>query len=243
VLQKKGMIMTLFAEPDLIGCPHCHQKYHRQVLCSFNNFEQVTYSDGSTTSGINNIIVSETRCIQCQNIICNVQSLPALQVKPLKPFWRNWFVKPDEYVLIPHASIDVYFELFYIAAEVQEKRSWAVNAYRLYNKNFLMYGKERIASVVKQHSYRKITDFLLAHPPTPIYEEYILAHPTSPIYEEYNLLCADIYRLRGDFSRSKKIYNTVINEEFEHVVEQGKQWCDTNNASLMAIKEYTQRAI
>ena len=216
--------MTLFTEPDLIGCPHCPQKYHRQVLCSFNNFEQVTYSDGSTTSGISNIIVYETRCIQCQNIIRNVQSLPALQVKPLKPFWRNWFVKPDEYVLIPHASIDVYFELFYIAAEVQEKRSWAVNAYRLYNQNFLMYGKERIASVVKQHSYRKTTDFLLAHPPT-------------PMYEEYNLMCADIYRLRGDFSRSKKIYNTVINEEFEHVVEQGKQWCDTNNASLMAIKE------
>jgi hypothetical protein len=73
--------MTRFAGPDLIGCPHCHHKYHRQVLCSFNGLWQVTYSDGSTTSGINNIIVYETRCIQCQNIICDVEDLPVLQVK------------------------------------------------------------------------------------------------------------------------------------------------------------------
>jgi hypothetical protein len=221
--------MTRFAEPELICCPHCHQKYHRQVLCSFNGLWQVTYSDGSTTSGINNIIVNETRCIQCQNIIRDVQDLPALQVKPLKPFWRNWFVKQDEYLLIPHASIDVYFELFDNTDAVKEKRNYAVKAYRRYNQNFLMYGKERIASVEMQHRYREMTDFLLAHPPI-------------PIYEEYNLLCADIYRLRGDFSRAKKIYDTVIDEKFEHVVEQGRQWCDSDNASLMAIKEYTQQS-
>jgi hypothetical protein len=86
----------------------------------------------------------------------------------------------------------VYFELFDNTAEIQEKRSCAVKAYRLYNQNFLMYGKERIASDEMQHRYREMTDFLLAHPPI-------------PIYEEYNLLCADIYRLRGDFSRAKNI--------------------------------------
>tara|TARA_R110002167_G_scaffold137654_1_gene324731 strand:- start:30254 stop:30856 length:603 start_codon:yes stop_codon:yes gene_type:complete len=190
---------------------------------------EVTYSDGNTKFGINNIIVYETRCIQCQNIIRDVGDLPALQVKPLMPFWRNWFVKQEEYLLIPHASIDVYLELFDNTAEVQEKRNWAVKAYRLYNQNFLMFGKERIARVEMQHRYREMTDFLLAHPPT-------------PIYEEYNLLCADIYRLRGDFSRCKKIYDTVIEDKFEHVVEQGRRWCDSNNASLMAIKEYTQQS-
>jgi hypothetical protein len=221
--------MTRFAEPDLIGCPHCHQKYHRAVLCSFNLIWQVTYSDGSTTSGINNIIVYETRCIQCQNIIRDVEDLPVIQIKNLKPFWRNWFVKQEEYLLIPHASIDVYFELFNKTGKVQEKRNWAVKAYRLYNQNFLMYGKERIASIEMQHCYREITDFLLAHPPT-------------PTYEEYNLLCADIYRLRGDFLRSKKMYDMVIAENFDPIVSQGRQWCDSNNTSLMAIKEYTQQS-
>ena len=153
---------------------------------------------------------------------------PALQVKPLKPFWRNWFVKQDEYLLIPHASIDVYFELFDNTDGVQEKRNYAVKAYRRYNQNFLMYGKERIASVEMQHRYREMTVFLLAH-------------PLTPIYEEYNLLCADIYRLRGDFSHAKKIYDNVIDEKFEYVFEQGMRWCDANNASLMAIKEYSQQ--
>jgi hypothetical protein len=221
--------MTRYAKPDIIACPHCAQKYHRPMLYSFNTNWQVTYSDGSTALGIDNIIVYETRCIQCQRIILDVNHLPALQVKPLKPFWRGWFAKQEEYLSVPHASIDVYFELFDQTNEEKMKLKWAIKAYRRYNQNYLMFGKERIARVEIQHSYREMTDFLLAHPPT-------------PIYEEYNLLCADIYRLRCDFSRAKKIYDNVIDEKFEHVVEQGIRWCDANNASLMAIKEYTQQS-
>jgi hypothetical protein len=216
--------MTRYAEPDIIACPHCEQKYHRTVLCSFNTNWQVTYSDGSTALGIDNIIVYETRCIQCQRIIRDVNDLPALQATPLKPFWRNWFVKQEEYLSIPHASIDVYFELFDQSNVEQEKRDWAVKAYRRYNQNFLMYGKERIASVEMQQRYREMTDFILAHPPT-------------PLYEEFHLLCADIYRLRSDFTRSKREYDKIIDENFDHIVYQGRQWCDAQNASLMAIKD------
>jgi hypothetical protein len=188
---------------------------------------QVTYSDGSTTSALSNILINETRCLQCQNIIHNVQDLPALQTKAVKPFWRPWFAKEEKYLLIPRASIDVYFELFDGTHDIQEKRYWAVKAYRCYNQNFLMYGKERIASVEMQQRYREMTDFLLAHPPT-------------PKYEEYHLLCADIYRLRSDFKRANNMYNLVIGGKFDHIVEQGRQWCDANNASLMAIKEKSQ---
>jgi hypothetical protein len=219
--------MTMFAKPDTIACPHCSQKYHRQVLCSFNSMWQVNFSDGSTKSGIENIIVWETRCIQCQQIIRNVQDLPALPVNPLKPFWHRWFVKEEKYLLIPHASIDVYFELFDKTDVEQEKRNWAVKAYRRYNQNFLMYGKERIASVEIQQRYREMTDFILTHPPT-------------PMYEEFHLLCADIYRLRSDFSRSKKTYDMVVDEKFEHIVWQANQWNDAANASLMAIKDRSQ---
>lgn len=219
--------MTRYAEPDIIACPHCAQKYHRTVLYSFNTNWQVTYSDGSTALGIDNIIVYETRCIQCQRIILDVNDLPALQAKHLKPFWRGWFVKQEEYLSVPHASIDVYFELFDQTKEEQVKLKWAIKAFRRYNQNYLMYGKERIARVEIQQGYRELTDFILDHPPT-------------PIYEEFHLISADIYRLRGDFLRSKKVYDMVIDEKFDHIVWQGKRWCDAKNASLMVVKDKSQ---
>ena len=121
----------------------------------------------------------------------------------------------------------MYFELFDNTDVVQEKRNWAVKAFRHYNKNLLMYGKERIASVEMQHRYREMTDFLLAHPPT-------------PTYEEYNLLCAVIYRLRGDFLHSKKMYEMVVVENFECLVWQLRQRCDAHYADFIVIK-YTRK--
>jgi CRISPR-associated endonuclease/helicase Cas3 len=48
------------------------------------------------------------------------------------------------------------------------------------------------------------------------------------------------HKTLSDFSRSNKTYGMVVDEKFEHVVWQGRQWCTANNASLMAIKDKSQ---
>ena len=224
--ETKRLVMTRYAAPEVIACPYCEQRFLRHVLRSFNSCCQVTYSDGSATGALENVIITESRCTRCQKVTEHVEDLPALRIKSMEPFWRKWFVK-QQYLYLPHASIDVYFELFDKTDVVQEKRNWAVKAYRSYNQNFLVYGQERAASDEMKQRYRDMTDFILGHP------------PTSTV-EEYKLICADIFRLRGNFLRSNQMYDTVLAEKFDYIVEQGNRWCDANNASLMAIQKQSQ---
>lgn len=216
--------MTCFADPQIIACPHCDHRFFRAVLLSFNSMWLESYSDGGTTEGLSNMIVRESRCTHCCNIIKDIDTLTALDAPPKPPFWQRWFVPAESITYLPRASFDVYLELFTEALEVADKRSFAVQAYRQFNINYRMYGKEREATDDYQHAYRMLTDF-------------ILANPVSPVIGEYALLCADIYRLRGDFVFSKQIYDMVLDEEFEHIVGQGKRWCEVENTSLMVIHD------
>ncbi len=218
--------MMRFAVPDTIACPHCEQRFLRHVIMSFDSCWQVTYSDGGVTGALANFIITESRCTHCQTVIENIDDLTVIENKSVSSFWRKWFLVPDEYLYLPQASFDVYFELFERADVIDEKRNWGVHAYRQFNQSYLVFGNERLPSENDKQCYRKTSDF-------------ILAHPIAPPIAEYTLLCADIYRLRSEFSVSKKMYSTVVDENFSHIVEQGKHWCDTSNTSLMAIKNIT----
>ncbi|WJG08086.1 hypothetical protein [Aliiglaciecola sp. LCG003] len=216
--------MTSFADPDIIACPHCESRYLRRVLRSLSMFGQQTYSDGGNGGILSNVIVRESRCTHCSKIIKDVDALPALGTQSRKSFWRQWFAPKESLYYLPQASFDVYLDLFNDASDILQQRRYAVLAYREFNINFKVYGSERVASNEYQRAYRMLTDFMLDHPMVPAIDEYIL-------------ICADIYRLRGEFLLSKQNYANVTGKEFAHVVEQGKRWCNSKNTSLMAIKE------
>jgi hypothetical protein len=215
--------MTRYAEPDIIACPHCQQRFSRHVMMSFTNYGQTTYSDGGSIGSLSDAIITVTRCTCCQHIIENIDDLEPINEKVDLPFWKKWFFKQDNYTYLPHASFDVYLEMFERAKKLSSKLDWAVLAYRKFNQSYRVSGNERLAQKDDQTSYRKITDF-------------ILANPTNPITDKYLLLCADIYRLRGEFLLSQQTYDKVINAQYRHIVVQGKNSCELGYTCIMAIE-------
>jgi hypothetical protein len=215
--------MPKYAEPDIIACPHCEQRFLRHVIMSFDPTWRVAYSDGGVMGVLADAVITESRCTHCQTVIENVSDLTVIDIKSTRSFWRKWFTDTTNYLYLTQASFDVYIELFECTDVIDEKCNWAVHAYRQFNRSYLVYGNERLPSENNKQYYSKVSDFILAHP---------LALP----FDEYTLLCADIYRLRSEFLTSKNMYCTVLDENYRHIVEQGKHWCDTSNSSLMAIK-------
>jgi hypothetical protein len=218
--RNKDINMTRFATPETVACPYCNHYYSRKVLCSFNNNWEVTYSDGGSSEGLADVLMDNTRCTQCCRIICDVQQLPALSVVPAGPFWKSWFIKMPEYIFLPQATSDVYFELFERSADEDKKMQYALQAYRLFNRTHRLEDKNIQPAITVQQKYKAVAD-------------HILASPLNNSLPEYSLLCADIYRLRGEFRLAKKMYDTVSNKEFDDLVAQGKSWCDAGNTSLM----------
>jgi len=212
--------MTSFAEPDIIACPHCEQRYLRHVLRSLNFNWQKTYSDGATYGMLSNIMVRESCCTSCGNIIKNIPDLPRLGPNTAPSRWQRWFTTPQTYAYLPAASFDLYLELFDHEADIDMKRHWAIKALRLFNINHKLDENKPAPEAEKQSAYLNIADFILDNPDT--------AH-----LDEYALNCADIHRLRGDFSLAKQVYDTVIDKEYADIVEQGKGWCDDKNTRLM----------
>jgi hypothetical protein len=214
--------MTRFAEPDIIACPHCGQRFYRRVLCSFNSIWEQHYSDGGTSNGLSNMIIRESRCTQCQKIVQGVEELIAIKVEQTKVSWFKWWLKAESIEYLPAATFDVYVELFNSTTEINQKRQWAVKAYRIFNQQYKLQGSETEASIEVQNDYFVVTNF-------------ILENPISPMLDEYVLMCADIHRLCGQPVLSKQTYDTVVEQRFNYIVEQGKRWCDEHNTSLMAI--------
>jgi hypothetical protein len=215
--------MTQFAKPDTVACPYCSHYYLRSVLLSFNSNWEVRYSDGGSAYGLADMLINNTRCTQCCQVMLDVQQLPALNVAPAGPFWKWWFIKPPEYLFLPPANADVYFELFERCTEQDKLMQYALQAYRLFNRTYRLEDNNIQAAITAQPQYRAVAEHILASPP----DNYL---------PEYDLLRADIYRLRGEFRLAKKMYATVSDEKFDYLVVQGKHWCDARNTSLMVIK-------
>lgn len=225
--RNKDINMTRFATPETVACRYCNHYYSRKVLCSFNNNWEVTYSDGGSSMGLADVLINHTRCTQCCRVMLDVQQLPALSVVPEGPFWKGWFIKTPEHLFLPQATSDVYFELFEQSADQDKKMQYALQAYRLFNRSHRLEHKNIQPAIIVQQQYIAVADHILASPP----DDYLA---------QYNLLCADIYRLRGEFRLAKKMYDTVSNENFDNLVAQGKSWCDAGNTSLMVNNSKTQ---
>ncbi|MFT4937923.1 MAG: hypothetical protein ACI88A_000945 [Paraglaciecola sp.] len=215
--------MTRFAKPDTVACPYCNQYYSRKVLLSFNNKWEITYSDGGSAMGLSDVLINETRCTKCCQIMLDVQDLPALNVAVVGPFWKTWFSQTPEYLYLPQATSDVYLELFKLDAEDDKKMQYALQAYRLFNRTYRQEDKNTLPSETDQQQYAQVASYILASPPAKYMPEYIL-------------LCADIHRQRGEFAHAQAHYESVYEDEFSHIVDQGLTWCDNKQTRLMIVK-------
>ncbi|MGS2719350.1 hypothetical protein [Paraglaciecola aestuariivivens] len=199
--------MTMFSTPEIVACPHCQQHFTRQILCSFNNKWQVIYSDGGTTYDLEFTMFNETRCTNCQQIILDVQNLASLDLLPTVPFWKRWFSKKVEYQHLAKPTSDVYLELFEHCSD-DKKMYYALKAYRKFKQTHYLEAK------TIQPSQEALAQYHAA-------AEFILSNPSKSDLPEYDLLCADIYRLRGQFEKALDCYAKVGEKRLQYIVEQG----------------------
>ncbi|MGS2721005.1 hypothetical protein [Paraglaciecola aestuariivivens] len=218
--------MTKFTTPEIVACPHCQQHYTRQRLCTFNNKWQIIFSDGGTTYDLEFVVFNETRCTHCQQIILDVQNLPSLGLLPELPFWKRWFSKKVEYQHLPKPTSDVYLELFEHCS-ADKKMFYALKAYRKFNQT------HKLETKTIKPSQAALTQYKAA-------EAFILASPPSSDLPEYHLLCADIYRLRGQFENALACYAKVTDERLQYIVEQGIAWTHKKITLLMPVRSKQQ---
>ncbi|WP_158768859.1 hypothetical protein [Paraglaciecola sp. L1A13] len=208
---------------------------HRQVKClrnwgkiirSFNNNWEVTYSDGGSSYGLRHFIFDVTRCSNCCEIILGVQDIPLLKTATKVPFWKRRLHKRKDIYYLPHPTSDVYLELFEHSTNADDKMSYALSAYRLFNQIHHLENKNTQPSEITLRQYLKATEHILASPP-----KYHMP--------EYDLLCADIYRLQGQFDKALQTYRNVNEEKYLHIVEQGVVWVSNKQRLLMIIRAKT----
>jgi hypothetical protein len=228
--------MTSYAEPEKVACPYCDAIFLRLILRSYNTFNQILYSDGGTAFGIESVLQNEGRCASCESLITGIQELSAIEAP--KTFIPTMITKHltlgknEEPDFLPFPVFEDFVELFYDNSELDKKRTCALKAVRAYHQVFCL----------QQHSdSNKRVKHQNAAPTSLQQSEYlnvcnfILSHRVEPKIDEYCLICADIYRLRGEFTLALKEFSEVQSEKFRKIVEQGKQWCLEENTWLMEL--------
>ncbi|GAA0856277.1 hypothetical protein [Aliiglaciecola litoralis] len=215
--------MTSFADPEIIACPHCDQRYLRRVFRSLSLFRELTFSDGGSIGLLSSLKEHACRCDNCNNIIKDYTKLPTLGIRTKPTFWQRWFSEPVNYDYTPRVTLSVFLELYLQSKDTNEKRNWAIKALRLINRTHKMDGHESALTPKLQDTYDNISQF-------------ILDNPITPVVDEYWLICADIHRLRGHFEMAKACYAKVCDQELTPFVEQGTRWCDDGNTSLMVVE-------
>jgi hypothetical protein len=73
--------MPKYAEPDIIACPHCEQRFLRHVIMSFDPSWRIAYSDSGVMSVLADAVITESLCTHCQTVIENVSDLTVIDIK------------------------------------------------------------------------------------------------------------------------------------------------------------------
>jgi hypothetical protein len=236
--------MTSFAKPETVACTQCDWYFARRVLRSYRPFLRVVYSDGGTKHSIDEYIPNVGRCPSCNLLIDNINDLPVIP-EPPEPSWlrKCWAKLTDEQINVEYEyeylatpTYRDYAEMFASASALVAKRNYAVPACRAFHQTYFLAVNDededcnnRSNAAVYEPSkasrvlYQDISDF-------------VLGNPMRPVLDEYTLICADIYRLRGDFSSAMLEYQKVKDPELKYVVELGQKWCVEGNASLMELR-------
>jgi hypothetical protein len=232
--------MTLFAQPDTVACPQCDWYFARRVLRSYSPFLRIVYSDGGAKNSIETYIPTVGRCPSCNLVIKNINDLTPISDASshswIEKLWSKLSGKDlaFEYDYLNNPTFSDYAELFDIANTTTSKRNWAVLACRAYHQAYFLpaddadnddqsINKNNTPSKAFTVRYFDISGF-------------VLGNAMRPASNEYTLLCADIYRLRGDFSAAILEYDKVKDPHFDHIVEQGYKWCVERNARLMELR-------
>lgn len=234
--------MTLFAQPETVACPQCDWYFARRVLRSYSPFLRIVYSDGGTRHGIDEYIPNVGRCPSCNLLMNNINELAVIPEPPEPKWLQRWWAKLTDkqisvhYDYLAKPTYRDYAEMFATASALVIKRDWAVLACRAYHQAYCLEADDHEEEDNNQASapahspsksskvlYQEISDFVLGNPP-------------RPMLDEYTLVCADIYRLRSDFSSAILEYQKVKNPEFNDVVKQGQKWCVEGNACLMELR-------
>lgn len=237
--------MTRSAAPEIVACPKCDWYFARRALRSFSARHRKVFSDGGAKYGIEHFLPNEGRCPSCSLVIENINDLAAIptQTERLKPssrltrifktlFGRLLDQEPiADCAYLERPRFEDYAELFAKATSTEEKHKWAVEACRSYHQMYCQPTPVNIDSAAAP--VKEPEPFTVA-----LYYDItcVLSNQTETIQEEYHLVCADIYRLRGEFDNALKQYELITDPALEWVVEQGRAWCQAGNVKLMELR-------
>lgn len=235
--------MTRFAKPDTVACPHCDWYFARRVLLSYSSYACKTYSDGGTINSLEDTIPNVGRCPSCNHVVANINQLTAIPNSKTTNWLTELWIrftgksKDQEYEYLGKPTFIDYADLFTNETKLSAKRTWALLACRAFHRQYCLCCERVTVGTKSSHRdkahaspsqadkviYREISDFFLDNPP-------------SLVPDEYYLICADIYRLRQDFSSAIMEYSKVTNTDLDAIVKQGHKWCVEQNANLMEVR-------
>lgn len=83
-------LMTRFADPLVVQCPHCGSHVLKSRLASFNDYGATTWSDGYSSAWGLNSISAIARCPSCRNVFW-FEDAKELGPLPREPMPMSWF--------------------------------------------------------------------------------------------------------------------------------------------------------
>jgi len=213
----------------------------------------IPFTDGGVKSFVKEMLPELGRCQTCRYIVEKIADLEVIDESDSSPIkevsrWqavKKWisalFINPNpfdlstmelKYDYLPAPSFDEYAELFTVSVDESKKRLRAVQACREFHQQFCLSTQDQEA-IYRHAGYRLQTDQEQRQ-----YNEmadYVLAHPFEPAVDEYTLLCADILRIRAEFSKALALYAVVQNPELDDVLEMGRRLCEERIIWLMRL--------
>ena len=211
------------------------------------------FSDGGVKSFVRDMLPEIGRCQTCSFIVENIFQLEPVTLadeltsqgastwQKLKIWISALLSLPSatdepkmewKYTFLPVPTFHEYAELFTVGSDVVKKRKRAIQACREFHHQFFLSPQDkeaiyrhegyRLQTALEQRKYNEIAD-------------YLLTHRIEPTLDEYTLLCADILRMKGEFSKALEQYALVKSTELGHVVELGSQACNEQNVWLIRL--------
>lgn len=245
--------MSRFADPETVACPNCKSYFYRKLPKSITMHYHISFTDGGVKSFVKEMLPELGRCRTCRFIVEKIADLEVIyesenlviekisRWQAAKQWISALFINPNPYDLsmferkydyLPAPTFDEYAELFTVSVDESKKRLRAVQACREFHQQFCLSAADqevihrhkgyRLQTDQEQRQYNEMADFLLAH-------------PLEPAVDEYILLCADILRMRAEFSKASALYVLVENADLNDVVELGRKLCEEQNIWLMRL--------
>lgn len=245
--------MSRFDDPDTLACPNCDSYFYRKVPKSITMHYHIQFSDGGVKSFMRDMLPALGRCQTCRFIIENIADLAAIDIAnelpnnqksnlhKVKTWIGELLTRPNRYDIrtmdwkynyLAVPTFEEYAELFAVSVDVEAKRQRAVQASREFHQQFCLSPEDKEA-IYRNEGYRGPTELEQSQ-----YNEmadYLLTHPIEPVLDKYTLLCADLLRIQGEFSKALEQYGLVKNSKLNDVIELGRKCCEDQETCLIRI--------